>query len=236
MITRQEIDTSIGSFLVDVLETENVLKATQNLVTPDWSTTFVRFRPIIFHRLSTNKVTYGDCSFRGTIANGVLTAVFFRFGTLAVGRRAFSSLIPGGVKILTVLSGSGTYGTYGIDDNTTSITAESDFASGYRLDTYTEMQTVQVDIYGNGSADMANKLGGIFRSSYACEYFSMGPVSPLYCSDGRYLPAMNDKQQVVDRWSIDLNFEIRNIVETAQQFADALEVGLIPVDIIYAEG
>lgn len=104
------------------------------------------------------------------------------------------------------------------------------------LDQHTNVQSamlpVQVDCYGPTSADLAQILSTEFRSQDAIDFFSAAglEVTPLYTSDPRQIPFMDEGDQVQQRWSTDVNLQIKVGVTSAQQFADAISTGLINVD------
>jgi hypothetical protein len=107
------------------------------------------------------------------------------------------------------------------------------------LDQHTSTQstrfTVQVDVYGPASPDTIQILSTEFRSNDAVEYFAAAitDVTPLYTSEPRQIPFVDEGDQVQMRWSIDLACQIKPGVTTSQQFADSLEIGMIPVDVYF---
>lgn len=97
------------------------------------------------------------------------------------------------------------------------------------------MLPVQVDCYGPTSADLAVILSTEFRSQDAIDFFSDAglQVTPLYTSDPRQIPFMDEGDQVQMRWSTDVNLQIKPNVTSTQSFADSIQFGLINVDASY---
>lgn len=96
---------------------------------------------------------------------------------------------------------------------------------------YTQL-TVQVDIYGPNSSEFAQILSTEFRSFDAVDYFNAAGLdkAPLYTSDPRDLPFVDEGDQVQMRWSVDCELQINVGVTSPQEFADSLAVGVISVD------
>jgi hypothetical protein len=94
---------------------------------------------------------------------------------------------------------------------------------------------VQLDIHGPNSADNAMIVSATFRDSFAVEQFALAgfDVAPLYVSDARQIPFLNDSQQIEQRWSLDAVMQINPIVGVPQQYAGALAVTPVSVDASY---
>jgi hypothetical protein len=61
----------------------------------------------------------------------------------------------------------------------------------------------------------------------------MNGVAPLHADDPRQMPFINDQSQYEWRWIIEACLQANQVVISPQQFADALEIGLIEVDSHY---
>lgn len=98
--------------------------------------------------------------------------------------------------------------------------------------------TVQLDLHGPQAADNAQILTTLFRSSYACAQLARAAIAiqPLEISDPRQAPFITGENQYEDRWAVDVSLQINPTVTTPQDFADALEIGLIDVDAEYPPG
>lgn len=92
--------------------------------------------------------------------------------------------------------------------------------------------TIQVDCYGPDSGDWATILTTMFRDPYGCD--QLGPdVSPLYADDPRQAPLINGEENYERRWVITAVMQYNPVVSIPQQFAGALEAGIINVDATY---
>lgn len=93
----------------------------------------------------------------------------------------------------------------------------------------------QIDAYGPFSADNAQVLLSLFRSSYACDRFNAlvptGAIQPLYSTDPLQMPLVAGEDQYEDRWTMDLHVQANIQIDTSQDMASELEVeGIIMAD------
>ena len=95
--------------------------------------------------------------------------------------------------------------------------------------------TVQLDVHGPNSADNAQIITTMFRSEWAVDQFvtSGFDISPLYTSDPRQLVFENAEQQIEVRYSIDVVMQANVITTVSQQFANALNIGLVDIDATF---
>ena len=115
------------------------------------------------------------------------------------------------------------------------------FTDGYpsnpqtRSDLQSVRMTVQADIHGPAGADSAQIITTLFRSEVATSAFaaSVFDVMPIFNSEPRQAPFLNEAQQIETRWSVDLVLQCNPVVTTAQEFASALSVGVVSVDAAY---
>lgn len=84
--------------------------------------------------------------------------------------------------------------------------------------------TVQLDIHGPNSSNTVQIISTLFRDEYGCEKFAASgyDVQPLFCSDPRQAPFLNEAQQIEDRWTLDVNMQANPVVTTGQDFATTL--------------
>lgn len=110
----------------------------------------------------------------------------------------------------------------------------------YNLNTYMEPTelSVQIDVHGPISADYAQMITTVWRSEYATEFFDARPeaVQVLTADDPRQLAFETGEKQIEDRWSIAALLQVNPVVTTVQQFADAVEIGLVEIDTVYPPG
>ncbi|MGN6774994.1 phage neck terminator protein, partial [Rhizobium sp.] len=57
--------------------------------------------------------------------------------------------------------------------------------------------------------------------------------TPLFASDPRQLPYVNENQQTENRWVIDVHMQANPTIRAPQEFADQLDITLIDVDAAY---
>lgn len=95
--------------------------------------------------------------------------------------------------------------------------------------------SVQIDCYGSGALDRATALSTLLRSDYACQAFSASgfDMQPLYAGEPRQLQFVTGESQYMERWAFDAVMQMNPVVSVPQDFANALEVGLIDVDVKY---
>lgn len=89
--------------------------------------------------------------------------------------------------------------------------------------------TVQLDIHGPESSNTVQIISTLFRDGYGCDKFTASgfDVQPLFCSDPRQAPFLNESQQVESRWTIDAVMQANPVVTSPQDFAAALQMNPI---------
>lgn len=92
---------------------------------------------------------------------------------------------------------------------------------------------MQLDFHGADSTDNAQVFSTLFRSAYACDFFAGTGMQPDYCSDGQQAPFISGEMQYEDRWTLNAVFDANITVTPPQQFANAINVGLVEVDAVY---
>jgi hypothetical protein len=117
----------------------------------------------------------------------------------------------------------------------------TEYSDGYpndpqiRADMEPTKVTVQIDVHGPMSADNAQIITTLFQSDFGFDKFTeFGyDVSPLFASEPRHIPFTNGEQQIELRWSIDLAMQCNPVITNSQEFAAALAIHLINVDVVY---
>lgn len=120
-------------------------------------------------------------------------------------------------------------------------TNETTFTDSYpgttqtRADKTATQVTVQLDIHGPAGADNAQVIAALYRSEVAFDAFAATgfDVAPLFCGDPRQAPFLNAEQQIETRWSMDVVMQASPVITTPQDFAGALSVGIVSVDVAY---
>ncbi|KVS50696.1 hypothetical protein WK39_27945 [Burkholderia cepacia] len=87
--------------------------------------------------------------------------------------------------------------------------------------------TVQIDVHGPASGDTVQVIATLWRDPFASDALTAAgiDIAPLYSSEPRQMPFLNEARQVEPRWSVDLVMQVNPLVTVPQDFAAALEVG-----------
>lgn len=227
---------ALGNFLIEVLPSSvKVFQSQTNRVAEPVDTDFVVMNSVLQGRLSTNVDGYADALFTGSIAGTTLTITAVNYGSIDVG----SPVLGIGIAVNTVVTargtGSGGVGTYTVNN---SQTVSSEFiAAGTATKAQPMQVTVQLDVHGPSSGNNSVIITTLFRDEYGVDQFreSGYDVTPLYTSDPKQLPFVNEEQQVEQRWMIEAVMQCNPIVTIPQAFADAVTVDLIEVDATYPD-
>lgn len=92
---------------------------------------------------------------------------------------------------------------------------------------------MQLDFHGADSTDNAQVFATLFRSAYACDFMASTNISPDYCTDGQQIPFINGEDSWEYRWVLNAVMDCVINVQPPQQFANALQIGLLNVDASY---
>lgn len=210
-----------------------VVQAQTNRVPEPAVPDFVTMTPIMQSRLETNVDSYRDVSFTASIAGNTMTVTAVAFGSLAVGQTVFGVNVADGTKIIALGSGIGGVGTYTVSQAQT--VASEKMASGAKIFLQPTKIMVQLDVHGPNSADNSQTISTLFRDDFAVQAFKASgfDVTPLFASDPRQLPYVNENQQTENRWVIDVHMQANPTIRAPQEFADQLDITLIDVDAAY---
>lgn len=77
---------------------------------------------------------------------------------------------------------------------------------------------IQLDVHGPASADAAQTIRTLFRSTYATAAFP-ATLQPLYADDPHQVPFVNGERQYEDRWVVTVHLQANPTVSTPAQFA-----------------
>ncbi|HEY0120651.1 MAG TPA: hypothetical protein VGC14_02630 [Rhizobium sp.] len=228
--TQSGVLTALRAFLLAILpEGIEVVQGQDNRVPEPSTDDFVTVTPLFQSRLSTNVDTYQDVSFTAAITDETMDVTAVAFGTIAVGQIVFGIGVSALTKITTLGTGSGGVGTYTISPAQTVGTRK--LASGGEIFHQPVKSTVQLDVHGPNSADNAQLISTLFRDDYAVQFFKATgfDVTPLYVSDPKQLPYVNENAQTENRWVIDAVMQANQVILAPQQFADELDIDLIDI-------
>lgn len=246
--TEDDAFTVLRGYLSSIVGVE-VAQAQDNRVPEPAGDNYVLMTPRGRRRLSTNRDEFLDCAFVGTINNDVLSVSAIFIGQIIPPAQLFSPSFSQAVTILSQLTGTpGGIGTYQL--SAAPVIATSDigefviggspiegtkFASGQQAALQPTEVSVQLDVHGPGSADLAQIISTMLWDDQAYSYFTAANpnIAPLYCTDPKQLPFTNDQTQVENRWVFEALIQVNATVIAPQQFADQVVVGLINVDATY---
>lgn len=251
-ITESQIFQALGDFISSVLSPfVDVSRGQQNRKAEPSNDDYVVMWPLLRTRLSTNIDSLVDVAFQGSIsgsgANAVLTVAQMLAGAMEIGLTLSGLGVPAGVTIGQQLTGTttspagiGTYQLVGVS-GTLSIAHEI-MQAGYEQFMKPTQVDIQVDVHGPNSADNAEIIATLFRSSYGVDAFSAEgaaigitfaagvsmigavDVTPLYCEDPRQSPFLNAEQQYEERWTVDVHLQANLAIRVPRQFAGSLSL------------
>lgn len=233
--TQQAVLKALGAVLTGMLPSGIPIFVGQSNRVPEPKTSdFVIMTPVRRERIETNVDSGADVCFTGSIAGTTLTVSAIPLGAIAAGATLFGSGVADNSSIVSQLSGpAGGVGTYKVAP--TQAAPSQKMASGATQVLQPTNIVVQLDVHGPNGADNAQKISTLFRDDYAVQQFAKSgiDVSPLLAEDPKQLPFLNAEQQYEDRWVLEAQMQVNEIVTFPQQFADALDVDLVDVDAVY---
>lgn len=240
--SQDDLTAAIRTFLLAELpDGTEVVLAQGNRVPEPKGADFIVMTPLRFDRLATNLDSSLDLKMEGSIAADVMTitAVSPRSpGSVVVGASVFGVGVASGTKVTALISGAGGVGTYRVAPSQT--VADGTLSAGRKAMTQAAEATVQLDFHSEdetSAGNMAQTVSTLLRDEYGVEAFAnqVPPrgVVPLYADDPRQMPFVNDQQQYEWRWVLEARFQVDQQVSVPQEYADAVEVGLIEIDSHY---
>lgn len=188
-------------------------------------------------RLSTNRETAADSRFTASIAGTVMTVTAVDpnaalSAPIAIGRTIFGTGVAANTIVVAPAgTGAGGVGTYNVSASQ-SVASRTMSAGSKLVETDVEV-VMQVDLHGPNSADAAAVLQSLFRDAYAADQLEPLGVSPLYADDPRQAPFISAAAEYENRWMVDLHMQVNPTVLVPQQFADAVELTVKDVDVVY---
>ena len=235
--SQPDLTTAIRTFLLAELPsgTEVVLGQINRVPEPA-SSNFVVMTPIRFDRLDTNLDESLDLKMTGSIAGTTLTVTAvspLSPGTIVVGSMIFGAGVAAGTRVISFGNGTGGVGTYAISPTQT--LGSQTLSAGRKAMTQAAQATVQLDFHSEDTTlagDMAQTIATLLRDEYGVAAFANQPsgVIPLLADDPRQMPFVNDQQQYEWRWVLEAKFQVNQQTSVPEEYADAVNVGLIEVD------
>ena len=210
-----------------------IITAQQNRVPEPEGEDFIVMTPLMHERIETNTDSYADVAFTASIAGTTLTISAMQFGTIMVGQTVFGTNVSAGTRITALGSGTGGVGTYTVN-NAQTVGSEV-MASGQQNLLMPVKVTVQLDIHGPNGADFTQTISTLFRDDVGVTLLAASglDIAPLYADDARQIPFVNAEQAYEWRWTIDAVLQANQVVTLPQDFADQVNVTLLPVEVTY---
>ena len=91
---------------------------------------------------------------------------------------------------------------------------------------------IQLDFYGAGSAEYSMIVSTMMRDMDTPAQFP-AYIQPLYADDVMQIPLVTGGENYLERWKLTAYFDFNPVMQLATQSANAVNVGIIPVDIFY---
>ena len=235
--TSDQTMTDLRTFLIFALpdlDPKDIVQGQINRVAPPLNDDYVVFTPTWRKRFSTNIDTFADVQFTANVAGNYMNVVAVKFGSIQLGSALLGANITTTTIIKTQVSGTpGGVGVYTLSNQLN--VPNQTFAAGVRSLLAPGQVDVQVDFHGPQQEDHAQLVSTLFRSDIACDIFNkLGHgVSPLWADDPRQVPFINEQQQYEYRWILDAHLQVNAAVALSQEFAAALAINLVDVEVYY---
>jgi hypothetical protein len=139
-----------------------------------------------------------------------------------------------GVTIPTTVtalgSGTGGAGTYTISPSQTA--GSEAMAAGTESLMQAAEAVLQLDVHGPNAWNNTEIVTTVFRDARGVDLFPAAnpAVTPLYCTDPRQVPFVNEARQYEDRFIIEAHLQVNAALPLGQQFAAALQQTTYPVE------
>lgn len=95
--------------------------------------------------------------------------------------------------------------------------------------------TIQLDVYGAGSSDIATILDVAYAAETTWAFFNnlVPGLAPLYMEDPKQSPIVTGEQQYDQRWTLVAHVQFLPSITDAQESATVVEAGVINVEATY---
>ena len=222
------IDQGIPSIAATLTTGFEIIQAQVNRVPEPRVADFVLMTIIRFPRLATNLEAYADATFIGSIDGTVMTVESGTHGTISVGSPVY------GLDVLpnTYIRAPGEVDGQWIIGPIQAVTSRQ-LAAGLKTIMQASQCVVQLDFHGPNGANLSKIFTTIFRSENGVDMFAAinQNIAPLYCEDPRQMPFRDGEQQYENRYIVEANFQVNQTVSIGQQYAQALELTTLAVDL-----
>lgn len=210
-----------------------VVRGQDNRVPSPAASDYIVMTPMRLVRLSTVREDDADVRFTGSIAVDTLSVTAVDYGLIALGAQILGIGVLPRTTITSLGTSTGGIGAYAVSPSQT--LSSRTLAAGQDVLVQPTQFTLQLDVHGDAGANNATTVIAALRSASACDWFgsNYAGVSPLYADEARQLPFINDQMQYEDRWTIEAALQYDPTLALPRQFADAVVVNPIPVDLFY---
>lgn len=228
---QDEIFTVLRAFLLSILPSDTeVIKGQANKVPEPTALNFVVTTVIHSSRIETNITDNFDAIFEGSIEGSKLTITRVGYGTLHKGSPIQGVGVDPDTRVTNFVTGEGGVGTYTVSP-TQDVAGPIALGAGEVTKMQPSEYLIQCDVHGPMSSDNAEIISTLCRDEYAVEAFALlsDSITPLLADDRKQAPFFDGEQQYEDRWIVEVLLQANQTVSIPQQFADALEVVLVPL-------
>lgn len=231
--TQSTINARLRSVLLGFLPAGiDVILGQVNRVAEPSGPDFVVFWPTGRRRISTNLDAALDALFVGAISGTVLTVSSMNLGAIVEGMPIYAAAgLADGTAITAFGTGTGGAGTYTVSPSQTF--PSGTISGGSQGVTQAVEISIQCDVHGPASAENAQAITTLLRDGYAVDAFlALGDdVQTLHADDPKQIAFLNGESQWETRWVIEAKLQANQVLSVPLQFAGALAVDLIEVDM-----
>ena len=213
-----------------------IIRGQVNRVSEPSGTNYLVLTPSLRRRLSTNIDAYVDCAFVGSVTDAVLTVTEMRLGAIIAGNALLGPSVAQGTLVMGFGTGVGGVGTYAVTPAQT--LPLQLLATGAALLKQPTEITIQCDVHGPLSGDLAQSVSTLLRDDYSQLWFSRQGyaavgLSLLHADDPRQMPFIDGESQYEDRWVVDIHMQADQVVSAPQDFADRVVIKPTSVQATY---
>jgi len=230
-VTEGDVYQSLKGFLATILPPGIPILRTQINRVASPAGDFVMMTPLLRTRLATNIDATIDIAMTGQIDGPTLTVDSITGGALAIGSMLFGTAtqpLAANTRVTAFDTGTGGAGTYTVSPEQTF--ASDHLYAGVTTSIAPTQLTVQIDIYGEHSADYAQIITTLLRDEFGTHYFDgLGlPIQTLYANDARQMVFLDAETQFEHRWIVEAVLQANIEVDSPMQFADEVVVTIPP--------
>lgn len=235
-ITQDQVDQALGSLLAAILPASVtvIIGQINRVASPEGD--YVVYWPLHRPIFSTNVETPADTKFTASIAvidsNTAAMTTSSVTGVIQVNNSVFGLNVADSTRVLSQTSGTpGGAGVYVVSPSQ-AVSSET-MSTGTMTVAQSTESVMQVDVHGPNSADNAQAIAMSIRSEFAVNQMDGSGVTPLFADEPRQAPFITAAKQYENRWVVDVHLQITPTVSTPQEFADAVTLTVVDVEVTY---